>query len=311
MSCSTRWWPRRPLPDRQPQRPRAGGGDQQHVHERVPRLRGAAGLRRLRAADGRGGEGDRTRSDGAPAPQLPQDRRADLDGIRAPERDMDRECADGRGRSRRPDAGRRPLRIGRGIACYQQSYGRLTFLHDTSEAWVGVEMDGTVVVRSGVTDSRRRPGVRPRPDRGRDPRRHPRQRGHLQQRHRRHPPCRHHHRDPGPLHDRKRGEAGGGGGSREARRTRRPRARSRGGDIDMAFNEVFVADDPQRSMPFAELVRICGAEGIHRSELAMFRAPFTDFLDPETGQGQAHPTMPTARTRSRSRWTWTPARSRC
>ena len=45
-----------------------------------------------------------------------------------------------------------PIRTGRGLACYQQSYGRLTFLHDTSEAWVGVEMDGTVVVRSGVTD---------------------------------------------------------------------------------------------------------------------------------------------------------------
>ena len=51
-----------------------------------------------------------------------------------------------------PTPARGPIRIGRGIGCYQQSYGRLTFLHDTSEAWVGVEMDGTVVVRSGVTD---------------------------------------------------------------------------------------------------------------------------------------------------------------
>ncbi|MFV2038382.1 MAG: xanthine dehydrogenase family protein molybdopterin-binding subunit, partial [Paracoccaceae bacterium] len=44
------------------------------------------------------------------------------------------------------------IQIGHGIAAYQQSYGRLTFLHDTSEAWVGVEVDGTVIVRSGVTD---------------------------------------------------------------------------------------------------------------------------------------------------------------
>ena len=51
-----------------------------------------------------------------------------------------------------PTAAEGPLRIGQGIAAYQQSYGRLTFLHDTSEAWVGVEVDGTVVVRSGVTD---------------------------------------------------------------------------------------------------------------------------------------------------------------
>jgi hypothetical protein len=29
-------------------------------------------------------------------------------------------------------------------------------------------------------------------------------------------------------------------------------------------------------------VKICAAEGIHRSELAMFNAPFSDYLDPET-----------------------------
>ncbi|MBZ0139644.1 MAG: molybdopterin-dependent oxidoreductase, partial [Pseudorhodoplanes sp.] len=51
-----------------------------------------------------------------------------------------------------PSPSEGPIKIGRGIAAYQQSYGRLTFLHDTSEAWVGVEMDGTVIVRSGVTD---------------------------------------------------------------------------------------------------------------------------------------------------------------
>ena len=43
-----------------------------------------------------------------------------------------------------------PVRIGRGVACYQQSYGRITWLHDTSEAWVGVEVDGTVVVVASV-----------------------------------------------------------------------------------------------------------------------------------------------------------------
>jgi CO/xanthine dehydrogenase Mo-binding subunit len=42
-------------------------------------------------------------------------------------------------------------------------------------------------------------------------------------------------------------------------------------------------------MAFIDLVRICASEGIHRSELAMFRAPFSGPLDPETGQGQAHP----------------------
>ena len=41
--------------------------------------------------------------------------------------------------------------------------------------------------------------------------------------------------------------------------------------------------------PWSSWSGSAGAEGIHRSELSMFRAPFTDFLDPETGQGQAHP----------------------
>ncbi|MDP7545910.1 MAG: xanthine dehydrogenase family protein molybdopterin-binding subunit, partial [Alphaproteobacteria bacterium] len=49
-----------------------------------------------------------------------------------------------------PDHG--PIKVGRGVAAYQQSYGRMTWVHDTSEAWVGMEMDGTVVVRSGITD---------------------------------------------------------------------------------------------------------------------------------------------------------------
>ena len=60
-------------------------------------------------------------------------------------------------------------------------------------------------------------------------------------------------------------------------------------EVDMAFNKVFVIDAPDKSMDFRELITICAAEGIHRSELAMFRAPFSDRLDPETGQGQAHP----------------------
>ena len=44
------------------------------------------------------------------------------------------------------------IKIGRGVASYIQSYGRITWFHDTSQAWVGVEMDGSVVVRCGVPD---------------------------------------------------------------------------------------------------------------------------------------------------------------
>ncbi|MEW5825753.1 MAG: xanthine dehydrogenase family protein molybdopterin-binding subunit [Candidatus Bipolaricaulota bacterium] len=43
-------------------------------------------------------------------------------------------------------------KIGRGFASTFQSYGRITWFHDTSRAWVGMEMDGTVVIRCGVPD---------------------------------------------------------------------------------------------------------------------------------------------------------------
>ncbi|HET7266215.1 MAG TPA: xanthine dehydrogenase family protein molybdopterin-binding subunit [bacterium] len=43
-------------------------------------------------------------------------------------------------------------RRGRGIACNIQPYGRIVWLHDWASAWVGFEMDGTVVVRAGVPD---------------------------------------------------------------------------------------------------------------------------------------------------------------
>ncbi|MCP5086565.1 MAG: xanthine dehydrogenase family protein molybdopterin-binding subunit, partial [Rhodobacteraceae bacterium] len=41
---------------------------------------------------------------------------------------------------------------GHGLACYQQSYGRIRWMKDTSECWVGLEVDGTVIVRCSVTD---------------------------------------------------------------------------------------------------------------------------------------------------------------
>ena len=182
-----------------------------------------------------------------------------------------------------------PIRTGRGLACYQQSYGRLTFLHDTSEAWVGVEMDGTVVVRSGVTDIgagqisalgqiavevlgvtldnvviyNSDSAVTPLAG----------------------------------TTTATRALYMTGNAAKQAAEGLRARLAERAAqefgvaldEIDMGFNEVFIIDKPEASMPLVDLVRICAAEGIHRSELAIFRAPFGKFLDPETGQGQAHP----------------------
>jgi CO/xanthine dehydrogenase Mo-binding subunit len=44
------------------------------------------------------------------------------------------------------------VRVGRGLACNFQPYGRIVWLHDWASAWVGFEMDGSLVVRCGAPD---------------------------------------------------------------------------------------------------------------------------------------------------------------
>jgi xanthine dehydrogenase molybdenum-binding subunit len=184
---------------------------------------------------------------------------------------------------------RGPIKVGRGLAAYQQSYGRITWLHDTSEGWVGVEVDGTVIVRSGVTDigagqvsalaqiAAEVLGVTLEnvvvynSDSAVTP--------------------------LAGTTTATRALYMTGNAIKLAAEAVRERLVTRAakqfgvdpGQIDMADSKVSVVDHPDRSMPFAELVKMCAAEGIHRSELAMFRAPFTDKIDPETGQGQVHP----------------------
>lgn len=185
------------------------------------------------------------------------------------------------------DAG--PIKIGRGVACYQQSYGRITWLHDTSEAWVGIEVDGTVIVRSGVTDigagqtsalaqiAAELLGV------------------HLDS-------VKVYNSDSAvtPL-------AGTttatralymtGNAVKEASETVRRRLIKRAAIalsadeqyIDLSDYAAYDVNNPGNSIELKDLVAMCAAEGIHRSELALFKAPFTDPVDPETGQGQVHP----------------------
>ena len=43
-------------------------------------------------------------------------------------------------------------RVGRGFACSMQPYGRSMFFADRASAWIGLEQDGTMVIRAGVTD---------------------------------------------------------------------------------------------------------------------------------------------------------------
>ncbi len=188
---------------------------------------------------------------------------------------------------RAPDQG--PVKIGRGVAAYQQSYGRITWLHDTSEAWVGVEMDGTVVVRSGVTDigagqvsalgqiAAELLGVNLtdvtvyNSDSATTP--------------------------LAGTTTATRALYMTGNAVRLAAQAVRERLLERAARefhvatdaLDAADSLVFVADDPQTKIKLTDLVAICASEGIHRSELTMFRAPFTDGIDPETGQGRVHP----------------------
>jgi CO/xanthine dehydrogenase Mo-binding subunit len=182
-----------------------------------------------------------------------------------------------------------PVRIGRGVACYQQSYGRICWMKDSSEAWVGVEMDGTVIVRSAVTDigagqssalaqiTAEVLGV-------------PMDQvvvyfgdGAMT-----------------PL-------AGTSTASRalymsgNATKMAATQVRENllgcaathfgveSGGLDMSDSRVFVLDNPERSMSLTDLVKLCAAEGIHRHNLAIFRAPVSEGLDPETGQGEVFP----------------------
>ncbi len=50
------------------------------------------------------------------------------------------------------EAGDGPVKTGRGLAIGMMSYGRLTFLHDTSRSYVKLELDGSVLLRCGVPD---------------------------------------------------------------------------------------------------------------------------------------------------------------
>jgi CO/xanthine dehydrogenase Mo-binding subunit len=182
-----------------------------------------------------------------------------------------------------------PLKVGQGFASYLKSYGRIMWFHDTSRAWVGVEQDGTVVVRCGVpdlgggnvnslcqiagevlgvpleevtvhsTDSAVTPLA-------------------------------------GTTTATRQLYMSGNAVFQAATAVREvlldrackhfeepPKA------LDLADGKVFVKSDPSQSLPLSELVKMCASEGLQLSNLALFTAPFTDPLDPESGQGRIFP----------------------
>jgi CO/xanthine dehydrogenase Mo-binding subunit len=188
---------------------------------------------------------------------------------------------------RTPDDG--PLKVGRGFATTMQSYGRIMWFHDTSRSWVGIEQDGTVVVRCGV------------PDVGAG------QANSL---------CQIaaevlgvgledvtvYHSDSAltPL-------AGtttatrqlymSGNATLKAARMLREVLIERAAEhlgvdpevVGLADNKAFVVDDPQSHISLGELAKLCAADGLKLQHLALFTAPFTDQLDPEDLEGDLFP----------------------
>jgi len=178
---------------------------------------------------------------------------------------------------------------GRGFASYMQSYGRITWFHDTSRAWVGVELDGSVVIRCGVpdlgagqvnslcqiaaevlgvslddvtiysTDSALTPLA-------------------------------------GTTTATRQLYMSGNAVFQAASSVREvllDRAskyfEEQPEDLDLAGRAVFVKSKPENQLPLAELAAMCAAEGLPLSNLALFRAPFTTTLNPENLQGDVFP----------------------
>ncbi len=182
-----------------------------------------------------------------------------------------------------------PVKVGRGFATTMQSYGRIMWFHDTSRSWVGIEQDGTVVVRCGVPDlgagqanslcqiAAEVLGV-PLKD------------------------VTVYHSDSAltPL-------AGtttatrqlfmSGNATLKAARMVREVLVERAAQhfevapeaVDLADREAFVKDDPDRTLPLSDLAKMCAADGMKLQHLALFTAPFTDKLDPDDLQGDLFP----------------------
>jgi len=186
-----------------------------------------------------------------------------------------------------PDHG--SVKIGQGFSSYFQSYGRITWLHDTSQSWVGLELDGTITVRAGVPDigagqanslcqiAAEVLGV-------------PLERVSIY--------CTDSALTPlsGTSTATRQLYMSGNAtlvAANQVRQVVLDRASKHFEEeienLDMHNSQVFVKSDPSQYMDLPDLIKICAAEGLHLSNLGIFRAPFTDPINMETGQGQVFP----------------------
>jgi len=189
-----------------------------------------------------------------------------------------------------PTAPRSPHEvIGRGIASGMQSYGRLVYLHDSSRAFVGFELDGSVVVRSGVQDigggqassiAQITAEVLGVPmdditvyfgDTALTPL-------------------------AGTTTATRMLYMSGNATLKAARAVRRAVAGKAGellgvdpDRIDLVDRTARVEGDDQKSLPIVDVVRACASDGIPISDLAQFNAPFRDLEESDCVVGQIHP----------------------
>ena len=179
--------------------------------------------------------------------------------------------------------------VGRGFASYFQSYGRITWFHDTSRAWVGIEQDATAVIRCGVpdigagqsnslaqivaevlgvplgqitvyaTDSAVTPLA-------------------------------------GTSTATRQLYMSGNAVYRAAAAVRDSlvtmaawELEADPAQIELGDSRASVVGEPSRSISHVELVTKCAVSGLPLSRLEQFNAPFTDGIDPETGKGDIWP----------------------
>lgn len=181
------------------------------------------------------------------------------------------------------------IKIGRGLASYMQSYGRITWFHDTSQAWVGLEMDGSIVIRCGVPDigggqintlaqiSAEVLGV-------------PLERVTVYSTDSALTPL------AGTTTATRQMYMSGNATYQAAMAVRKTLAERASqhfecepAEIDFADSAVFVKSDAAQKMPLTQLIALCAAEGLPRANLSLFKAPFTEKLDPDNAQGDIWP----------------------
>jgi CO/xanthine dehydrogenase Mo-binding subunit len=182
-----------------------------------------------------------------------------------------------------------PVRIGQGFASYMQSYGRITWFHDTSRSWVGLELDGTVVIRCGVPDlgagqvnalcqiAAEVLGV-------------PLDKVTIYSTDSALTPLAGTSTATRQLYMSGNATKQAAGAIRDVLLGRASKHFEEAPeDLDIADSAVFVKANPEESMPLADLAAMCASEGLPLSNLALFRAPFTTTLNPEDLQGDIYP----------------------